>query len=346
MNFDPYNQQPIHQNGIWQSGCLMHENQIQQTIYDYLQNHGWQQDNQLHRIWRRNDRTVIVCLVDDIRSCTQDYHRDLPYIFDSKTTIITDNHIICPTQYNIIRLPASFFGIYSIDQIPHAWQPERLFTVSINRIDQRRLKLMLELGKKIYIDKGYVNFNCQKDNSLPTLVDNFDHFYRELSAQDSELWSSSYQTLRPRMPLKNYDLDHTEIFTRSWINVECETYSSDTSSAFSEKIFRLLTMPVPWMAYMGHYGVAYLESLGFDCVHDVINHNHYDRLKEVENKIGVFVWLALKTARELRDQDAARLLRDRFQQAATHNRALLRSFRQTWPRDFAQWQAQYLPLLA
>lgn len=348
MNFDPYTGQPIHRNGIWNSGCLSKETAIQNTIYQYLEQNGWQQDNTILRKWQRQNRKIVVCLVDDIRSCSDNYHVDLPYLFDKNTHIITDGYIGCPTQYRIWNLPPSFFHIYSHCEPMQAWQPERLFAFSVNRIDQRRLKLMLELGKKIYVDKGFVNFNCQKDfdgnefGGRERLAGNFEYFYQQLSNDDQNLWRDSFATLISRMPLKNYDHDHADIWVRSWLNIECETYSSDTSAAFSEKIFRLLTTPAPWMCYMGRYGVAYLESLGFDCLHDVIDHNHYDRLKENENKVGIFIWQALKTARELRDQAPAGL-QARLLKAATWNRQLLGLYQTQWQSEWQQWQQIHWP---
>jgi hypothetical protein len=166
-----------------------------------------------------------------------------------------------------------------------------------------------------------------------------------LSEHDQELWSASYRLLAPQMPLRTYDMPHDEIYTRSWINIECETYTSDNTVAFSEKIFRLLTTPALWVSYLGRYGVAYLESLGFDCMSDIVRHNHYDRLKEVESKVGVFVWFALETSKWARTRDFEST-QQRAIQAAEHNQALLKSYAQQWPSDFAQWQQTYLPRLA
>lgn len=102
----------IHSGEIWnQSQCLAQESNINNTIYHTLQDIGFAKtDNP--RIWKRRKQTAIVCLVDDVRSCSTDYHIDLPYLFDTDTTVITDNYITCPTQYRVIKLPTSFLGIY------------------------------------------------------------------------------------------------------------------------------------------------------------------------------------------------------------------------------------------
>jgi len=350
MNFDPYTGEPIHQAGIWRSGCLGKEADAQNFFYSVLQTRGWQQSTRFHKIWHKDDRKVIVCLVDDLRSCSEDKHTDLPYLFDRKTTVITDGWIGCPTQYQVWQLPPSFYGIYATDDAPAEWLPDLHYTFSINRIDTRRLKLMLELAKRVHLHKGYVNFNCQYefhgDKFLGTeqIPAYFEQHWNYLSEEDQNNWRASYELIKVQVPLKNYSVSHEEIFSRSFLNIECETYSSDNSAAYSEKIFRLLTTPVPWTCYAGRYGIAYLESLGFDCMSDLIDHNHYDRLKEVENKVGIFIWKSLQVSKELRTADFAQVSL-RCQQAAAYNRSLLKLYQANWAQEFDQWQRTFLPYL-
>lgn len=350
MNFDPYTGNPIHQNGIWNSGCLAHETATQNYLFDWLDGHGWIQQTPNFKVWHRAEKKVVVCLVDDIRSCSQDKHTDLPYLFDKNTVVITDGWIGCPTQYQVWRLPPSFFGIYCRDDAAPVWQPDLAYTFSSNRLDTRRLKLMLELAKRIHLHKGYVNFNCQfqfhgdsfKGNDQA--LEYFEQHWDYLSDEDKNAWRASYELIKGQVPVKNYSVNHEEIFWRSFLNIECETYSGDNSAAYSEKIFRLLTTPVPWTCYAGRYGIAYLESLGFDCMSDLVNHNHYDCLKEVENKVGIFIWKSLQVSKELRTSDFAQVSL-RCQQAANHNRNLLQLYKTGWTQEFAQWQQTFLHYL-
>jgi hypothetical protein len=276
---------------------------------------------------------------------------DLPYLWDKNTTVITDNYISCPTQYRVWNLPVSFYGIYSYTPQPRVWQPERHFTFSVNRIDTRRFKLMLELAKRSHLHKGYVNFNAQRtvgNRELETpeqLAVNFADFWKNLSPEDQECWSASFKLVAPQIPLRNHELEHDDVYTRSYVNIECETYSSDNSVALSEKIFRLLVSPSPWTAYLGQYGVAYLESLGFDCLRDIIDHNHYDRLKEVENKNNIFIWKSMRVVNDMRTADLE-IIKERCSRAAVHNQALLAEFKQNWAADFSVWQQQYMTQLA
>ena len=345
MSFDPYTKEPIHQHGIWNSNCLGKEQDIVAYFETTLGNLGYARDTKQPRNWHRGDKTVVVCLVDDIRDSAGDYHVDVPYMFDRNTIVITDNYVACPTQYRVLQLPASFYGIYSHNEPMPEWQPDRQFSFSVNRIDTRRLKLMLELAKRVHLHKGYVNFNCQeyfnsKVDDLPVI---FERYWNDtLSDEDKAQWSASYKLLAPLMPLKNYHCVHHEIYTRSFLNIECETYSSDNTVALSEKIFRLLALPAPWTAFMGRYGVAYLESIGFDCMSDLVDHNHYDRLKTVENRVGIFVWKSISdVSKVLMTLDLAQT-RARCAKAAVHNQQLLALFKKNWETDFDQWKHAHM----
>jgi hypothetical protein len=90
--------------------------------------------------------------------------------------------------------------------------------------------------------------------------------------------------------------------------------------------------------------VAYLTSLGFDTVSDLIDHNHYDRLIEVQEKQRIFVWKSLETVRAIKSQDLS-VLQDRCQRAAVHNQTLLAAMAAQWPSEFAIWQTHIKQLL-
>jgi hypothetical protein len=118
-----------------------------------------------------------------------------------------------------------------------------------------------------------------------------------------------------------------------------ETYSSDNNVAVSEKIFRALVTPVPWTVLSGRYTVAYLETLGFDTLSDLVDHNHYDRLIEVQDKTRIFIWKSLETAKQIKTLDLS-VVKDRCLQAAAHNQQLLATMAAEWPSDFDQWRQQ------
>lgn len=342
MNTDPYTKTPIIHQGIWvETECLVKEKNTLLSVIDCVERHGYQQVQDNNRMWAKGDKKIVICLVDDVVSASRDYETDTPYLFSPDTLVITDNAFNCPTQFQIRLLPRSFFGIYYRGN-KDVWQPDRDFSFSVNRMDDRRLLLMLELAYRTRIESGYVNFNCQYrwngqlNPDLKKLQENFRTIYAGLPKTEQDKYRASYERLCDIMPYRNYEIDHEVIHTRARCNFVIETYGSDNTVAFSEKIFRVLQLPVPWTLYGGRYAVAYLESLGFDCMTDIIGHNHYDRLKEIEDKIHVWIWFALKFVRESYDADQSQLL-TRCAQAAAHNRDLLARFSQQWPEDFGKW---------
>lgn len=333
-------QQHIYAGEIWQkSRCLDHEDLINQQIFNYLKTIGFNSTDHF-RIWTRDDQKVIVCLVDDILSCSTDYHVDLPYTFDRNTTVITDNYLTCPTQYRVIRVPTSFFGIYNYNTELTDWCPDRDFSFLINRIDYRRFKLMLDLAWRTQISNGYVNFNCLKriggQGEVEQSAATFAEIWEQLPIQEQEKFQQVYNSLKPQMPLKNYSIDFDRVGTKSYLNIVVESYSSDNNISLSEKIFRALVTPAPWTVYSGRYTVAYLESIGFDCLADIVDHNHYDRLKEVEDKIRIFNWKSLEIVKHLKSIEF-KTLKKRCLIAAENNRLLLQNMSTSLESDFTKW---------
>lgn len=343
MNYDPFTKELIYQDPIWKSSqCLEREGAILDTISQRLARKGWTNVDQYRRHWTKGQEKIVLCLVDDTRSCSHDYETDMPYLFDSDTTVITDNFISCPTRYKVLKLPDSFFGIYCHEP-PGEWIPDRGFCFSVNRLDDRRFLLLLEIVKRLKLDRGYINFNCQTDFvpdsthiDFARLQQNFYDHWDHLSDDDRMKYQQCFDLVKDQMPYKNYTIAHDEIHLRSRCNIVVESYGSDTTVALSEKTFRALVLPVPWTVYAGHYAIAFLESLGFDCMSDLINHNHYDQLKEVEDKVHIFIWKSIEYMNQIIRGDHEKTAQ-RCLQAAEHNRKLLRHFRSTWPNDFERW---------
>lgn len=331
----------IYQGEIWtQSQCLQQEHSTHETITSQLINSGYT-STESNRIWKKGTQTSVVCLVDDIFSCGQDFSQDLPYLFDRDTLVITDNYLTCPSQYKVINLPDSFFGIYSYIPTNQTWNPTKDFVFSVNRIDDKRLKLMFELARLTTIDRGYVNFNCQvafrRETDPAILQKQFQQQWSQIDTQEMiTRYEPQYNQLASMMPLANHNLDFETLQLSGFLNIVIETYSSDNNIALSEKIFRALVTPAPWTVFSGRYTVAYLEQLGFDTMRDVVDHAHYDRLKETENKINIFIWKSLDIIKYLKSQNFEQL-QMRCQQAAIHNQNVLTQMRQQWPTDFEQW---------
>jgi len=340
----------IYDGEIFQkSQCIWHENVMMDFFRSQLIHRGYQRQDSSSKVWRRGHQQVVVCLVDDITTCTGSTDPYIPEAWDADTVIITDNIINCPVRYKVHTLPNSFFGIYYYEPQARSWHPDRRFNFAVNRIDLKRVSLFLEYRKRLPWEPNrdvmdYVNFNCwvwDGDNTTPQgLRSNFERTYDSLVQKVRDVHQITKDTDIPEMPWRNHDLDPENSMHRAWINMVIETYSSDTVIALSEKTFRALVTPVPWMLYSGRYTVTYLESLGFDCLSDVINHG-YDRITELNtmdygDKLVDWWWQASETAKDLHQLDFAEL-EQRCARAAKHNQEKLAQMRQRWPSDFAAW---------
>lgn len=331
------------------SQCIWHENTMLDGLRSCLINLGYHSVSASRKVWQRDSKQVVTCLVDDFTTCSDSTDDRVSRLFDPDTVVITDNHVACPTVYTVHQLPTSFYGIYAHQPQQREWQPDRRFNLAINRLDIKRMILFLEYRKRLPWDEDrevmdYVNFNCwawDGDNSSTAgLGTNFKQQWSLLDQVQKDAYLDVMLRDMPAMPWRNHDLDLEPSLCRAWLNLVVETYSSDSVIALSEKTFRALVTPVPWMLYAGRHAVVYLESLGFDCLTDVVPHGYDDRTEiktaDYGDKCVDWFWMAQEVVTDLRSRDFAGL-QSRCEQAAQHNRDLLCRLRRQWPQDLAHW---------
>lgn len=338
------------------SQCIWHENTLLDFFSHNLTSLGWVQNPEDKKFWTKNNRKLVICLVDDIVSCNVN-GTTVPYQFDSDTMVITDNWISVPTIYPVQRLPESFFGIYYHQPSLSDWVPNRRFCFSQRRLDSKRLILFLEIMYRaemiINSEKlDYINFNCWSwggtNDSNSGLQSNYQRALDALPDLVKQLYQETSTRLKPQIPFSNHTLSHEEMYMNAWMNMVVETYSSDTTVALSEKLFRALCLPAPWMVYGGKHIIAWLRSMGFDTLDDIIEHR-YDTMIEQEtvaygDKPCDWIYEGAETVDRLKQQNFDDI-KNRCQQAAEHNRNLLLKMKQRWPSDFAVWWAQLVPQL-
>ena len=333
--------------------CIWHENIMMDFFRSQLIGLGYTPANDSRKVWRKGEQTVVICLADDFATCgPMDQILPMAQMFDKKTVVITDNQVNSPTQYQVVQLPQSYFGIYNYVPAITEWTPERRFSFSVNRLDNKRLRLFLELvtrtlhpNSRIFdLERDYVNFNCwhwqSSNDSAEVLQQNFINEFEFVPDELKNLYSSALKHMTSLMPYCNYTKTLEELHSHVWMNVIAETYSGDTVVALSEKLFRALVTPVPCIVYGGRYTVAYLRQLGFDVLDDLIAHT-YDY--ELEKDTGEFGDKMVDFMRE--GHDAVEkfktmpwdILSQRCQRAAQHNQILLAQMQTNWPIDFAKW---------
>lgn len=329
-----------------QSKCIQHENRITDFFRSTFEMLGYKSVHESDKIYQKNNRKAVVCLVDDVFTVSRFKHDESPYLFDPSTTVISDTFVCTPTVYKLRRLPDSFYGIYYYEPDARVWNPTKNFTYSVNRIDDKRIRLFLELSRTCGDMKlNNVNFNCwhwsSPNQTTEDFQQNFTNSFNSLGDSTRALFQDFFEYYLPQMPLRNYEGDLETAHVGSWLNIIVETYSSDTTIAFSEKVFRALVTPAPWMLWAGRNAIAHLQSLGFDTVPDYMD-LYYDRLSELEtdnkheSKFVQFVNIAKNMVEHLQTLPFDQLS-ERFKQAAEHNQRILKEMKDRWPSDFAEW---------
>ena len=116
------------------------------------------------------------------------------------------------------------------------------------------------------------------------------------------------------------NMDPDTVAMRSDITLVVESYVSDTVVAFSEKIFRALQTPRPWILFCSPDSVAVLRNAGFDVMDDIVDHA-YDEIVNVEQRLQAIL-------KELSKPKHFYL--PRYKQAVETNQALLDQLKLQW----------------
>lgn len=248
--------------------------------------------------------------------------------------IITDNVPLIPIECQSVSVLPEFWHIFHNTPEFVDREPTAGYNCFMHRISGDRSQIFYELVKRDILDQGLVSFNCwrpgdgrhQSDHDYTQV--NYDWQYQQAEMFD---YATEHEKGRQLIPYCSIDesLGLVQNIIDSRISLVAETYISDSHIVFSEKIFRALQLPRPWLLYCSPGSIALLKSHGFDVLDDyvdstydtVIVHGH--RLLHILDQLETFI------DRKYTKQDYMR-----FNQASTHNQQLLKQFNKTWPEKF------------
>lgn len=341
----------IHRGEIFEKSlCMQHEQTIANFFSSMLSNLGYTTQDPARRRWQRGNKTVIVCLADDFNICGADFSKPPGAWYDPDTVIITDNHVTFYSQYTVLQLPESYFGVFNYQPQDQNYRPGRRFNFSVNRLDAQRELILCELVKQSQglnqiLQNDYINFNAWdaqgSNNSLTDIKYNFSKYWATLTELDNSYTTIMHDVVE-HLPIRNHDMTVEQSHVQAWLVPVIETYSGNHTMAFSEKIFRALVTPVPWTLYSATGAVEYLKSLNFDVLEDLVGH-HYNQLEQDSpyglKKIKAFVEHSIHTVQQLKIKDFQQV-KQRCFQAARHNQQVLHKLQQQWPVDFSTWLPQ------
>jgi len=334
------NQIEIYKGEIWQkSGCLDFENSFVKMVEQMLSVSGYTRTDNVF-VWQKQSRCVYIAVVDDVVRFDQPSGQSALEHMTDQDLLVTDNWIARPTRAQLCQLPASWSGIYSY--VPDAVDdsvPVRNFGLCVNRLDHDRLAVFCELARISNIDQHvYANVNCTvHDQNLSDSKkrDSAMEIFQSTQGPIQQNIDAMFWKVHDKLPYRNHELTVEQVHAASRVNVIMETYSQDHTVALSEKIFRALVTPRPWVVYAGRYAVARLRQLGFDVLDDLVNHWEYDDLTSRDlMKYQIMVSMARKTVSLHPDNID---LQTRLVQAAVHNQATLQHMRSRLASDLGNW---------
>ena len=245
--------------------------------------------------------------------------------------IITDNILLAPSAGNVISGVPEHWGVF-YNQIKHSDTPAmHTYNCLMNRISGERSIVFYELIRRNILDKGLVSFNAwlpgqREDYSQQ----NYDKVYQETELQRYQIEHEQGRSLVPYNTVGDYEDQIENVIMASKVSIILETFVSDSHIVFSEKLFRCLQMPRPWVLFCSPQSVFWLRHYGFDVLDDYVDHNsydsivlHFERLGSILDQVETFV-----------DRQYTQSDYDRFEQAAAHNQQLLKRFEDSWNDRF------------
>lgn len=301
-----------HQDGIWIS-MPKEIDIIQQVSNAILQNNFavQRQNNNNYGypyVYSRGNSELDCRFVDSV-------FLENPAAWDTADIVITDNIPLKSVAGQLISVLPEFWSIWQFDPVyedrPATWA----YNCFMNRARGDRTRVFYELLKRDILSKGIVSFNVT--------VDEYDAQFVEANLHNYQL---EYTQGKSLIPYNNLTGTLEQCIVDSRVSLILETYTSDDHIVFSEKIFRVLQLPRPWLLYCSPGSVKVLRDYGFDVLDDHVDHQydqtvqHGHRLQAILGQLETFV-----------DRQYSQQNYVRFTQAAEHNQQLLQKFAQAWP---------------
>lgn len=309
-----------HNDGIWISAAR--EKSIVEKLNQQLIDSGFvalvQNSNNYGYpyIYSRDHLQVNCRLVDSV------FMTDPQTWSNESAVIITDNHPIHSVPGHTVSVLPEFWSIWHFDPVYRDRPASHAYNCFMNRNRGDRSVVFYELLKRNILSDGLVSYNCTQEQYQQEFVNAELQRYHDQHLAGQQL--IPYNTVEAHGTLEQCIID-------SNVSLILETYVSDSHTVFSEKLFRCLQMPRPWLLYCSPGSVELLQAHGFDVLSDYTDiaydkiDDHGARLLNILDQLETFIG---------REYSAADY--QRFQQAAQHNQQLLLKFGQQWPAKFDQ----------
>lgn len=244
-----------------------------------------------------------------------------PVVLSDAAIWITDS--VIPTDH--VALHPEYWGIYSYTPIYQNRLPVRLFNCFINRICPNRQSWFYQFVRNDLLSKGYVSFRVSTNR---TPYKNLD----PISANDAvfnfcnHIFQQEHNQMRQQVPFCNFTGSLDQVIVDSKISLVLETCHDNPNIFFTEKTFRALQLPRPFVIFAYPGAISILRNYGFEVWDDLVD-NRYDtiidhraREKMILNEVKRFDQIEY-------DERTLAI----FEAKAQYNRSLLTRLRIRWP---------------
>jgi hypothetical protein len=222
---------------------------------------------------------------------------------------------------HLVPIDTGWAGFYFDNFLPEADDQVIIkdFNCFISRMDPMRQSWFYQLIRRGLLDQGFVSFNMHIDR-IPALAGMTQSQAFEKQFQDGmTIFAPEHEIARAIVPYRNFDveLDLNKVILQSKFSIVIETYFDNNDIiTYTEKIFRAMCLPRPWVLYSARHGVKYLREQGYDTLDDLVDHAQYDDLEScIDRQVAI-----LNMAKELCSFDVEQH-RTRLVQASNHNLA-------------------------
>jgi hypothetical protein len=241
------------------------------------------------------------------------------------TVIVTSNQVvgdrIDPGRYQ--EIGPDWYGIYHGAEHIDPTTPVKKFNCFINRMDPIRQSWLYLLVRRGIFDQGLVSFNMDLSRHIADGYCNQDanaiNVFEQQFQRHMPNFAAEHEFVKNIVPFKNFHSSLRQTIMQTEFSLVLETYfDRNENISLTEKIFRCLTLPRPWLLFAVRHAVAHLRHAGFDVLDDLVDHG-YDNIDfEIDRQTALLDQAELLCQRTLTDSQI-----QRCEQAALHNQLLL-----------------------
>jgi hypothetical protein len=309
----------IRTDGIWVSDDR--ETAIVKDLSRYILDHGYTptiQDNNNFGYpygYQKNNRRLHCRIVDSVFQPTPDAWTD------PNATIVTDNHPLREPAGKLINLLPELWHIWRFEPVYKDCTSQG-FNCFMNRARGDRNEVFYELIRRNLLNSGAVSYNID-----------LEELNKEYNNANLHRYEKEHHEAQNIVPYNQVDNQGTleQVIMQTNVSLILETFMNIDHITFSEKLFRALQLPRPWLLFCSPFSVQLLRDQGFDVLDDYVNHDY-----DLEQRKHIRMQIILDQLETFVAQVYTRKDYERFEIAATNNKQLLDQFSKKWPTKIKQ----------